>query len=217
MKTIDDLINKQRNRKALIVCAGSSVKTYKEEIEKFIAENDPFIIGINNTSHLFIPDYHLWTNTKRFRTFGNNIMKQSEVLLGKGIPIKLIKEILGNNEYYLINFTDMKPGIKLGYSKGKILGFFRTAGNLAVMIAHLMGASYVNIVGMDGHTFYPYSDIVSGKKPHHCYDEEYIPFDKELCILKDSITNGVLNDLTKYGIKLGILTPTVYKNFYEGF
>ena len=217
MKTIDDLINKQMGRRALVVCAGSSVKTYKDEIENFISKHDPFIIGINNTSHMFIPDYHLWTNTKRFRTFGNNIMKQSEVLLGKGIPIRIIKEILGNNEYYLINFTDMKPGIKLGYSKGKILGFFRTAGNLAVMISNLMGASDVNIVGMDGHTFHQYSDVVSGNKSHHCYDENYIPFDKELCIKKDKITNGVLRDLSNYGIKLRILTPTVYKKFYEGF
>jgi hypothetical protein len=182
-----------------------------------MTKEHPFTIGINNITHLFAPDYHLWVNTKRFRNFGKNSLKASKLLLGKGIHIKTIREVIGNRDYYLINFTDMKPGVPLGYGKGKILGFFRTGGNLAVMIAHLMGASEVNIVGMDGHTFHKYDEVKSGIKPHHCYDENYQPFDKELCVKKDQITTGVLRDLTNYGIKLRILTPTVYQEFYEGF
>jgi len=217
MKTIDDLIGAHEGEKALVICAGSSVKTHRKEILEFIKRETPFIIGINNITHLFVPDYHLWVNTKRFRNFGRFSRKKSQLLLGKGLHIKTIREVIGNIEYHLINFTDMKPGVSLGYRKGKILGFFRTGGNLAVMIAHLMGASEVNIVGMDGHTLNPYNEVKSGKKPHHCYEENYVPFDKDLCIKKDQITTGVLKDLRDYGIKLRILTPTVYKDFYEGF
>jgi hypothetical protein len=215
MKTIEDLIGTREGEKALVICAGSMVKEHYQQIFDFVCDNKPFIIGINNITHLFSPDYHLWVNTKRFRNFGKNSLKSSKLLLGKGIHIKTIREVIGKRDYYLINFTDMKPGIPLGYKKGKIMGFFRTGGNLAVMIAHLMGASEVNIVGMDGHTLYPYEDVKSGKRPHHCYDENYKPFDKDLCIKKDKITTGVLQDLTNYGIKLKILTPTVYKEFYS--
>lgn len=217
MKTIDDLIGVQKGKKALVICAGASVKENKDEIQNFIEKELPFTIGINNITHLFVPDYHLWVNTKRFRNFGNNIKKQSTLLLGKGLHIKTIREVIGNRDYVLINFTDMKPGIPLGYKKGKILGFFRTGGNLAVMIAHLMGASEINIVGMDGHTIHPYNEIKSGKKAHHCYDENYIPFDKELCDKKDQITTGVLKEFREYGINFRILTPTIYEEFYEGF
>jgi len=217
MKTIADLIGTHKGQKALVVCAGSTVKTYAENIIKFMEKEQPFVIGINNITHLFVPDYHLWVNTKRFRNFGKNSLTSSKLLLGKGIHIKTIREVIGNMDYYLINFTDMKPGIPLGYGKGKILGFFRTGGNLAIMIAHLMGASEVNIVGMDGHTIHPYDLVKSGAKPHHCYDENYVPFDKDLCIKKDEITTGVLKDLSNYGIKLRILTPTVYREFYGGF
>jgi hypothetical protein len=125
--------------------------------------------------------------------------------------------VLGPVGYTLINFTDMKEGVPIGYSKGKILGFYRTAGNLSIMIAHLMGAKDVNIVGMDGHTFYDYEDIKSGKKSHHCYEEDYKPFTKEACIKKDQVVTRVLTNLTDYGIDLKILTPTVYKKFYRGF
>jgi len=217
MKTIKDLINMHRGRRALIICVGSSVKEYRNKIDTFILEEKPFIIGINNMTGFFMPDYHLWTNTKRFRTFGKNIYPESELLLGAGIHLKTIREVLGPVDYTLINFTDMKEGVSIGYKKGKILGFYRTAGNLAIMVAHLMGATDVSIVGMDGHTFYDYEDIKSGEKKHHCYEEGYKPFTKEICIKKDQVVTGVLETLENYGINLKILTPTVYKKFYRGF
>ena len=217
MKTTENLIGTHKGQKALVICAGASTRKYQDEIMQFMSDENPFVIGINNITHLFAPEYHLWVNTKRFRNFGKKTWKESKLLLGKGIHIKTIREAIGNRDYTLINFTDMKPGVPLGYRKGKILGFFRTGGNLAVMIAHLMGASDVSIVGMDGHTFYPYDEVKAGEKPHHCYDEDYSPFDEELCIKKDEITIGVLRDLSNYGIKLRILTPTVYKEFYKGF
>lgn len=216
MKTIENLLNQRKGEEALIICAGSTIRDYKERIDNFIERINPFTIGINNINEYFTPQYHLWTNTKRFRNFGRNMTQVETILLGSGIHLKTIKEVIGNRNYYLINFTDMKEGIPLGYKNGKIYGFFRTAGNLAIMIAHLMGARAVNIVGMDGHTFHPYRDVVSGKAAHHCYDEKYEPYSKEICVKKDEITSGVLSDLKAYGINLRILTPTVYKPFYAG-
>lgn len=217
MKTIENLINTHRGRKALIICAGSSVKEYENKINSFILEEKPVTIGINNMTGFFMPDYHLWTNTKRFRNFGKSIYPESELLLGAGIHLKTVREVIDSIEYTVINFTDMKEGVPIGYKKGKILGFYRTAGNLAIMIAHLMGASEVNIVGMDGHTFHNYEDVKSGKKSHHCYEEDYKPFTKEICIKKDQVVTGVLGTLENYGINLKILTPTVYKKFYRRF
>ena len=179
MKTIKNLINKHVGRRALIICAGSTIKTYKSEIDTFISKNKPIVIGVNNITGFFVPHYHLWTNTKRFRDFGKNISRKSELLLGAGIHLKTVKDTIGNREYTVINYTDMKEGIPLGYKKGKILGFFRTAGNLSVMIAHLIGTSDVSIVGMDGHTLHEYRDVYSGKKSHHCYEENYKPHRKE--------------------------------------
>ena len=216
MKTIESLINKHKRRRALIIASGSSVREYENKIDSFIHEEKPFIIGINNITEFFIPDYHLWTNTKRFRDFGKNILPESELLLGAGIHLKTVREVIGDMDYHLINFTDMKEGVPIGYKKGKILGFFRTAGCLAIMIAHLMGCKDVSIVGMDGHTFYDYEDIKSGNKSHHCYKENYKPFSQEMCIRKDHIIMGVLSSLKNYGIDLKILTPTIYEEFYGG-
>jgi hypothetical protein len=215
MKTIKDLVGTRKGEKAVIICAGASVRAYQHKIQEFIDREGAFTIGINNITSLFTPDYHLWTNTKRFRDFGKHIMKDSKLLLGKGIHIKTIREIIGNRKYFLINFTDMKEGVPIDYKNGKIFGFYRTAGNLAIMVAHLMGASHVDIVGVDGHTFYNYDDIKNGKQPHHCYDEKYEPFSYEVCVKKDRITNMVLKNLREYGIHIRILTPTVHQEFFN--
>jgi len=65
MKTIKYLINSEKGKKALIICAGPSVLDYKEKIDEMCKDENVFTIGINNMTHLFVPDYHLWTNTQR--------------------------------------------------------------------------------------------------------------------------------------------------------
>lgn len=215
MKTIKDLVGTRKGENALVICAGSSTRKNREQINGFVAKTSSFTIGINNITDFYIPRYHLWTNTKRFRTFGKNIYPKSTLLLGSNIYIKVIKEVIENREYVLINYTDMKEGVPIDYKDGKIYGFYRTAGCLSIMIAHLMGAKEINIIGMDGHTLYDYKDIKSGKKRHHCYNEDYTPYSQEICIKKDKVVNGILHSLKDYGIKFNILTPTKYENFYN--
>jgi hypothetical protein len=215
MKTIRDLIGTSKGRNGLIVCAGSSIKTYKKEINKFIKTNDPVTIGINNITHIYNTQYHLWTNTQRFKNFGKNISNKSELLLGSGIKIKIIKEIIGNKEYTLINFID-KKGIPLNYTNKKIYGYYRNAGNLAIMILHLMGINKIYIVGMDGYSKFAYEDYKSGKISHHCYGKGYTDnktweHRKEA----DDIVYNCLKEIRKYGINFKIITPTMYEELYD--
>jgi hypothetical protein len=217
MKTIESLINKHKGRRALILCAGSFIKEYESKIDTFIFEEKPFTIGINNMTDFWMPDYHLWTNTQRFRTFGKKIYPESELLLGSGIHLKTIRDIIGSMKYTLINFSDMKEGVKVGYRKGKILGYFRTAGCLSIMIAHLMGAKNVSIVGMDGYSYYKKDELLSGKESHHCYGEGFTDTASwETCVEKDRLINSALTGLKNYGIDFKILTPTKYEDFYDG-
>ena len=215
MNTIENLINKHKGRQALIITSGSSIKTYETGVKNFILEENPVVIGVNNITKFFIPDYHLWTNTQRFRTFGKDISDKSTLLLGAGIHLKIMREVIGNMDYYLINFTDMKEGVPVGYKNGKILGFFRTAGCLSIMIAHLIGCKKISIVGMDGYSYYKKDELLYGEKSHHCYGTGFTDTSSwETCIEKDKLINKALYGLQNYGIKFKILTPTVYKEFY---
>ena len=215
MKTIKDLINTEKGRSALVIGAGSSIKKYKDKIWDFIKREGSFVIGINNMTNFFIPNYHLWTNTERFRSFGQNINKRSNILLGSNISLKVIKEIIGDREYVVLNRKD-REGVSIGYRNGVIYGYFRTAGCLAIMLSHLMGASEINIVGMDGYTMYHHEDLKIGKKSQHCYGEGFTDTASwETCVMKDGLVENALNNVKEYGIDFKILTPTKYGGFYD--
>ena len=215
MKTVKNLISIRKNESALIIGAGSSVKKYQQQINDYIKRVNPFTIGINNITKFFIPDYHLWTNTSRFRTFGKNINKRSDLLLGSNISLKVIKDIIGSRDYTLINYTDDEK-IPLGYSDGKILGFYRTAGCLAIMISNLMGAKDISVVGMDGYTKFKHKSILKGNKSQHCYGSGHTDTANwETCVKKDIIINNVLKNIGSYGINFKIITPTKYGEFYD--
>lgn len=215
MNTIKNLIDTRKGESALIIGAGASIKENRNSINNFISENDPFIVGINNITEFWIPDYHLWTNTQRFRTYGQNIHRDSILLLGSNISLNVIKEVIGSRDYILINYTD-KAGTSLDYSNGKIYGYYRTAGCLAIMIAHLMGAKDISVVGMDGYSLYKQEDIVSGKESHHCYGQGFTDTaDWDTCVKKDFLISNILKRLKKYGINFSIITPTKYGDVYD--
>jgi hypothetical protein len=216
MKTLKDLEKSRLRESALIIGSGPSTKEYHKNIDNFIRKNNPFIIGINNVIDLIpIPEYHLFTNTQRFRTYGNDIMTESIILLGQNISLKIIKDIIGNSPYILINYID-KPDLPITYKNGKITGFFRTAGCLAIMIAHIMGASEINIVGMDGYTLYSKEELEKGQQSQHWYGIGHSDTaDYETCIEKDRLINIALKNIKNYGINFNILTPTKYGEFYD--
>ena len=73
-----------KDKHVMIVGAGSSVKTYHDKILKYIEENDIVTIGINFMTSLCMPDYHLWTNKKRYIAQNSCIGNKSKLLFLKG-------------------------------------------------------------------------------------------------------------------------------------
>jgi len=215
MNTIKNLIGIGKGRTMLIIGAGATLKQNEKDITKFIEKTNPLTIGINNMTGFYVPDFHVWTNTQRFRTYGHTIDSKSSVLLGTNISLKLIKQVIGVRDYTLINYTD-KEGIPMGYKNGKLYGHYRTAGCLSIMIAHIMGVDVINVVGFDGYTLYPQTDVASGNASQHCYGTGHTDTaDWATCIKKDVIIDNVLQNLKDYGINFSIITPTKYEKFFD--
>lgn len=214
MRTIKDLINKEKGRSALVVGTGSTIKEKKDAISSFIKKTNPFIVGVNNMTEFWVPDYHVWTNNNRFRTYGKNISPKSTLLLGSNISIKIINKVIGSMDYVVLERVD-REDLPIKYENGVIYGYHRTAGCTSITIAHLLGAEEISVVGMDGHTLHNYEDVKSGVRDHHFYDENYTPYSSEIRIKKDKIVGGVLQSLEDYGINFKILTPTKYRRFYD--
>ena len=211
MKSLIDI----QNNSVVIIGAGATVKRNKDKILEFIKRTNALTIGINYMTSVMYPDFHLWTNKKRYHDFGSCInSNKSTLLFGNNVPKKLIMEH-HNGTYITITYVDER-GCELGFRDNVIYGDFRTAGVLAIMLSHVYGAKTINVVGMDGFTLHSRKELLKEKKSHHCYGRGYTDDASwERCKYKDFLVNNALHKLKEYGVEFSILTPTKFKDFYH--
>lgn len=213
MQTMADYEKAHEGESFLIIGAGGTLREYRDKVVAL--SKSTVTIGINNMSSIVVPDYHLWTNTKRFKKFGRCISLKSIAMFGNRIDPKLIKKNLGR-PYVTISYVDRRKSA-IGYREGRIEGFFRTAGNLAIMVAHLMGAKMIYIAGMDGYTFYTRRAVNRGGKHQHVYGSRFTDGSNwKVEADKDRLVYISLKRLKSYGIKFSIITPTHFLSFYDG-
>ncbi len=157
-------------------------------------------------------DYHIFTNNAKYREYGHMFKKHSNLILGHNIHKKSIKRH-GHKDYICINFTDKDTKEPISYDSKKdlIRGYYRSSGNLALMLLHLMGSKMTYIAGMSGF-LYKYDGQV------HYYKAEMVKdfVSKEKHIKNDKLISISLNKLRKYGVKFKIITPTIYTKHYNG-
>jgi len=254
------LKKKIKKSHVLIICPGLSIKKYHKKIEEYIKENDIVTFGCNHVANMFIPDYHFWGSAERFERFNQYIHKKSVPVFKTQIPSAMIKK------YWKSRFKKHYKTVKvIGYSRGgeyedvnssnygkidihikyhRIYGYFRTIGSIAIMYAFMKKAAKIEIVGMDGYSFYSKKELDEGIERQHYYDiktaiskydETYkgtgytlIGYREnfegkkrnkenyyEHCKKTDKHINNTLNSIKEYGVDFEILTPTVYEDFYN--
>jgi len=236
-------IKKFRGSHVLIVGAGFTIKEYKEKIDKFIEDNDVIIIGCNNISHLFVPNYHLWTDIRRYYKYGKNINSKSICIYGDHFKKSVIQKY-NIGRYGTIKYSRQKwskhndnpHSPKYGKSnprydkkQNKFYGVFRAVGSLAILWSHIRKASKISIVGMDGYTLYSSASLSKKNVSQHCYSKGFSDRDAQaiknrkksddqfykFCIQKDDDIYRTLKGIKRYGVNFEIITPTVYKQFYN--
>lgn len=201
----------------MIVGSGWSIEQYKDDILNLIQQMGFKTIGINCMTSLCVPDYHLWTNRKQFSRLGGCICPtKSVLLLGCNIPQKVISQH-HKGKYISVKYSDGdKYKTRPVFDSYHIKGRFRTAGCLGIVLAYLMEAKNILIVGMDGFTLYDKKSLLNSNNNQHCYGRGYTDdADWQTCILKDKIVSDSLDDLAKL-IPFKIITPTKFIRHFDG-
>lgn len=194
----------------MVVGAGSSTKTYKNEIIQCIADNGCKTLGVNCMTSLCPPDYHLWTNRKQYSDLGQCIQPSSVLLLSKSFPKNLIRTHW-NKSFIPVKYSDSD---KIVLNENNICGNFRTAGVLAIAIAGLMDAKIIFVCGMDGFTLYGKKSLKS-KNSQHCYGKGYTDDASwKKCKIKDKRVEDGLLLLSKF-VHFKIITPTKFVRHYN--
>lgn len=222
---------KIKNRHVLIAGAGSSLKKYWDKIQKFSCEENAVTIGCNFICDVFIPDYHFWGTNKRWNKYGKGINKGTVLIFPPGQTKEMVERYWdGPFETY---DTDTRVH-KSHRKKPDIYHCFENIAMVSVLYAYEKGASKISIVGMDGYTFYSKEKLVGMKESQHCYSYGFSDMeDKPKYMGKNQMdinyARGRKKDIfnyknlkklvsygkKKYGFKPEIITPTVYKSFYN--
>ncbi|HJM83523.1 MAG TPA: 6-hydroxymethylpterin diphosphokinase MptE-like protein [Nitrospinota bacterium] len=214
--------NRYSDRDVLIVATGPSLKEYGKRLADYVVTNrDTLItIGVNYLDDLLIPDYHMFTNRKKFCTFVHAVQEKPIILLAPSIAKKVINSHMKNRYYEEIMFKELVPSkgqhaIEEGSIKVDENGIFYTKGSTvattALGVAIAMGMKNVSFAGLDGFSMYEPDKI------HHFKVDDVIPFERRLT--QEKVTADILdnanNILAKRGGQIRIITPTVYKKYYD--
>lgn len=202
------------------------------------------LIGCGKMNHIIVPDYQIWNDRRGFGIYGKYMSQKPFHVFRHHFTKKLIKKYI-KGEYGIIEMintsslkkSDSYDNIKFGYKKsGKIImGNFKTIGCRAIFWAYACGAKKIEIVGKDGYTFYTQKELEEGqgktkKISQYCWGKGFSAWTlrgwsmhktsrkkiyKYFKRDQDDIIYKVLREMRDYGVKFRIITPTVFKDFYD--
>ena len=209
-------INRHKNRDFLILANGPSLKKYKEKISCFIARYNPVILGANYLGGLFLPDYHVFNNKRRFVDYVDTVKPESRLLIGQHIAEEMIREYT-DREYESIYYSDVL-NYNFEINNGVINTNCRTVAVLLLGVAIVMGARRIFSVGMDG---YLENENQPQGASFHFYAEKDEKEDREMILERHYSCQKFIEQIDDYLSRKGkegihILTPTSYKAFYKG-
>ena len=200
-------IDRHKQQDFLVLANGPNLRLYKKYIDDFIEKYNPIILGANYLGGLFTPDYHAFTNKRRFIDYNENVSEKSKLLLSSTFKDDFIK-VYTDRPYEKLLHTFNKNN-RFNIIDGVIFSGFYTVSLLLIPLAYIMGARRVFVVGMDGYI---------SKVPVHFYPEgdegESIRTEKEIRNRK------LLKEIREYSIPnclepFYIVTPTSYGEYYR--
>ena len=205
-------VERHKGREFLVLANGPNLKNYKTEIEGFIRQYDPVILGANYLAGLFTPHYHAFNNKKRFVSYVDKVNPGSRLLIGVNIPEEMIQEYVAR-EYEDLIFQDLLNG-DFDIHEGMITTNCGTISVLLVGIAVVMGADRVFVAGMDG-----YLDRRTAS--HNLfYEEKFDSKEHDLNVKRHQANEHFLKQIDDYirrngGEGVHIITPTTHASFYK--
>ncbi|MFC1595707.1 hypothetical protein ACFL4D_00275 [Candidatus Margulisiibacteriota bacterium] len=205
--------NRHQGRDFLILAGGPSFKKYQAQIESFIKKYDPIVLGANYLAELIVPDYHAFSNNRRFMDYVESVNEKSKLLLGQYIHKDMISEYtkLSYETMYYEDSADAPFDIK----NNVISANCRTVSLLLMGTAIIMGAKRIFVAGLDGYT----GTEEDGKI--HFYNEKDETENRDVLMDKHFGNLKYLEQIDQYMSEQGnegvhILTPTSYTAFYKG-
>jgi len=231
-------LNKIKNSHVLIVGAGYSLSTHGDVIKQFVKKKNPITIGCNYVSNFMAPYFHLWGDERRYKKFGRYTHEKSIPVFNSSVFSSSYLKKEGVKKFIYLFHKDPKhlkkikksipQGSKLSedqknksrkiivYKNKIIYARFRTIGCLAIIWSHLLKASRISIIGMDGYTLYNKQQYDNGSVRQHFYIEDGKKVNYEKVHAKKYSGTGYTDIITGYASNIGMDSKRKSKeNFYN--
>ena len=221
-KEIKELLNKHHipyqgrhtGRDFLILANGSTLKEYKPQIDEFIKKNEPVVMGGNFLGGLFSPDYHGFSNRKRFMSYIEQVSADSRLLLSSSFEESFIRDYTQRDFEHIAHLNRISSQFNI--VDGLINSNCRSIVMLLVATAVVMGGSRIFIAGMDG---YQSEENFRANKVHF-YDEAAETKNFRMLLELHNWNEKLLQSINVYLTNQGkeelyIITPTSHKQFYK--
>ena len=135
---LNELREKFQDKKILILAPGKSIDVQFDKVQKFIAENNLIVIGVNAINSRYNYDYLFFANSTRYR-YAKDIYND-KFKSTKRIILSNVKTESNDNEY-IVNFN---RAIKRGWEH------FDNATICALRLLNKLGVKNVVLAGFDG-------------------------------------------------------------------
>lgn len=184
---LEKLRNTISSREVVVLVPGNTLNTYREEIDTYIQEHDPFVISVN-----FVADYEL-----AYAFFGNQ--KRYNYLEKKRVGRKVIvsSNINAENDDIVVNYHSL---INRGYK------YFENSTIMLLNLLKRIGVGCITIAGFDGFIINEnnYSDEMFQIGSHA---EEYENLNKEIGRMFTDIVKAL-----ECKCRIKLITPSKFEN-----
>lgn len=207
--TTPEYMNKHSGRDFLVLGQGPSLKDNIKKITEFVKNNNLIVLGANYLQDLIIPDYHAFSNYKRFSHYVSLVNPHSKLLLGVYFSDDVIRKYT-NHDFEFIQYVDDST-TKFGITDGMIQTNCGTVSVLLIAVAIVMGARKIYVAGLDGYK------QIDGNATHF-YDEKEKEKGRERISIHN-LSKRYLEEIRQYQLAHGlepfkIITPTFYSDYY---
>jgi 4-hydroxy 2-oxovalerate aldolase len=196
----------------LVLANGPNLKNYSAQIKAFIDKHNPIVLGANYLGDIVVPQYHAFSNKRRFESYIKSVSDVSRLLISQHIHEDMMRDYT-DRDYETLYYIDTLNN-NFDIVDGVIQCNCRTISVLLLGVAIVMGADRIFAAGMDGYILDSNNEVLF-------YDEKESKHDKGLIMEMHRWNSKFIEQINDHFINLGkegihILTPTSYGKFYKG-
>jgi hypothetical protein len=205
-------------RTALVLGNGPSLAEHGDVLKDLIAAEDALVLGANHITPFVHPDYHAFTNRKRFVRYAETIdSERSRVLLSPYLPLDLIAAHYSGPYEELAYVADNEAAFDV--EDGVIQASCRTVSVLLIGVAAVMGARRILVAGVDGFAG-ALAGGAAGEQPLYHAQTDVLKKEAAQYAELDVYTRRFLSEIRDWLVEHGrepfaIVTPTAYADHHH--